>query len=46
MLNRYFTRACEPLLAAGGTVGKFVGDAIMAVFGAPATHPDHARRAL
>jgi adenylate cyclase len=46
MLNCYFTRACEPILAAGGTVDKFVGDAIMAVFGAPATHPDHARRAL
>jgi adenylate cyclase len=46
MLNRYFTRACEPILAAGGTVDKFVGDAIMAVFGAPATHPDHARRAI
>uniref|UniRef100_A0A7C3V1E1 Adenylate/guanylate cyclase domain-containing protein n=1 Tax=Desulfobacca acetoxidans TaxID=60893 RepID=A0A7C3V1E1_9BACT len=46
MLNRYFTRACEPILAVGGTVDKFVGDAIMAVFGAPATHPDHARRAI
>jgi class 3 adenylate cyclase/CHASE2 domain-containing sensor protein len=46
MLNRYFTLACEPILAAGGTVDKFVGDAIMAVFGAPATHPDHARRAV
>jgi class 3 adenylate cyclase/CHASE2 domain-containing sensor protein len=46
MLNRYFTRACEPILTAGGMVDKFVGDAIMAVFGAPATHPDHARRAL
>ena len=46
MLNRYFTQACEPILAAGGTVDKFVGDAIMAVFGAPATHPDHARRAI
>lgn len=46
MLNRYFTLACEPILAAGGTVDKFVGDAIMAVFGAPAAHPDHARRAL
>jgi adenylate cyclase len=46
MLNRYFTRACEPILAAGGTVDKFVGDAIMAVFGAPAIHPDHARRAI
>jgi adenylate cyclase len=46
MLNRYFTLACEPILAAGGTVDKFVGDAIMAVFGAPAAHPDHARRAV
>jgi adenylate cyclase len=46
MLNRYFTLACEPILAAGGTVDKFVGDAIMAVFGAPASHPDHARRAV
>jgi class 3 adenylate cyclase len=46
MLNRYLTRACEPILAAGGMVDKFVGDAIMAVFGAPAAHPDHARRAL
>ena len=46
MLNRYFTRACEPVLAAGGTVDKFVGDAIMAVFGAPAAYPDHARRGI
>jgi class 3 adenylate cyclase len=46
MLNRYLTWACEPILAAGGTVDKFVGDAIMAVFGAPAAHPDHARRAV
>ncbi len=46
MLNTYFSRAIEPILAAGGTVDKFVGDAIMAVFGAPAAHPDHARRAV
>ncbi len=46
MLNRFFSLACEPILAAGGTVDKFVGDAIMAVFGAPAPLPDHARRAL
>lgn len=46
MLNSYFSRACEPILAAGGTVDKFVGDAIMSVFGAPATYPDHARRAV
>jgi class 3 adenylate cyclase len=46
MLNAYFTRACEPILAEGGTVDKYIGDAVMAVFGSPVAYPDHARRAL
>ena len=46
MLNAYFSSICEPILANGGTVDKYIGDAVMAVFGAPAPHPDHARRAL
>jgi adenylate cyclase len=46
MLNNYFSRVCEPILAQGGTVDKFIGDAVMAVFGSPAPHGDHARRAL
>jgi adenylate cyclase len=46
LLNNYFSRACEPILEQGGTVDKFIGDAIMAVFGSPAPHPDHARRAI
>jgi class 3 adenylate cyclase len=46
MLNTYFSRAVEPILEQGGTVDKFIGDAIMAVFGEPANYPDHARRAL
>lgn len=46
MLNAYFTRACEPILQQGGTVDKYIGDAVMAVFGSPVPHPDHARRAL
>jgi class 3 adenylate cyclase len=46
MLNAYFTRACEPILAQGGTVDKYIGDAVMAVFGSPVPHPDHARRAI
>ena len=46
MLNAYFTRVCEPVLAQGGTVDKFIGDAVMAVFGSPVRHPDHARRAV
>jgi adenylate cyclase len=46
MLNAYFTRACGPILAQGGTVDKYIGDAVMAVFGSPVRHPDHARRAV
>ncbi len=46
LLNSYFSRACEPILEHGGTVDKFIGDAIMAVFGSPAPYPDHARRAI
>ena len=46
MLNAYFTRVCEPILAQGGTVDKYIGDAVMAVFGSPVTYPDHARRAV
>jgi class 3 adenylate cyclase/CHASE2 domain-containing sensor protein len=46
MLNAYFTRVCEPILAQGGVVDKFIGDAVMAVFGSPVAYPDHARRAL
>jgi adenylate cyclase len=46
MLNAYFTRVCGPILAEGGTVDKYIGDAVMAVFGSPVRHPDHARRAV
>ena len=46
MLNAYFTRVCEPILEQGGTVDKYIGDAVMAVFGSPVTYPDHARRAV
>ena len=45
-LNEYLQRVCEPILAEGGTVDKFIGDAVMAQFGAPVAHPDHALRAL
>jgi adenylate cyclase len=46
MLNKYLGQACDCILAQGGTVDKFIGDAVMAVFGAPVSYPDHARRAL
>jgi adenylate cyclase len=45
-LNQHRAEMNHVLLAQGGTVMQFVGDAIMAVFGAPLTQPDHATRAL
>jgi adenylate cyclase len=46
MLNAFFSRVCEPILQEGGTVDKFIGDSIMAVFGSPVPYKDHAQRAL
>jgi adenylate cyclase len=46
MLNEYFSRTTEPILAEGGMVNKFIGDAVMAIFGSPVRHSDHALRAL
>jgi class 3 adenylate cyclase len=37
---------CQPIIAAGGTVMAFIGDAVMAVFGAPFPQADHADQAL
>jgi class 3 adenylate cyclase len=45
LLNRYFGLAVPCVLAEGGTVVQFVGDAIMALFNAPVPQPDHALRA-
>jgi class 3 adenylate cyclase/tetratricopeptide (TPR) repeat protein len=42
----YHQRLREELEGYGGTVEKFVGDAVMAVFGAPVTHEDDAERAV
>ncbi len=46
MLNTYLSRVCEPILEHGGTVDKFIGDAVMAVFGSPVHLRNHARHAL
>lgn len=45
-LNQYFERLCQPILANGGTIDKFIGDAVMVQFGAPVAYPDHAARAI
>ncbi len=44
-LNEHRAEMSHAVLAAGGTVMQFVGDAVMAVFGAPLPSDDHARRA-
>ncbi|TMF79166.1 MAG: hypothetical protein E6I18_07575 [Chloroflexi bacterium] len=45
-LARTFTRTREILIAHGATVEKFIGDAVMAVFGVPVAHEDDAERAV
>jgi class 3 adenylate cyclase len=46
MLNRFYDAMAAEIEQAGGTVEKFVGDAVMAAFGAPAALEDHGERAL
>lgn len=45
MLNRCFAVMCDAVFAEQGTLDKFIGDAALAVFGAPIPQPDHAARA-
>ena len=45
LLARYFERMKAIVEAHGGAVEKFIGDAVMAVFGVPAVHEDDALRA-
>lgn len=46
LLNELFSMLSEVVFRHHGTVDKFIGDCIMAVWGAPVSQPDHARRAL
>jgi class 3 adenylate cyclase/tetratricopeptide (TPR) repeat protein len=45
-LTRYFNLATEVITRYGGTVEKFIGDAVMAVWGTPTTREDDAERAV
>ena len=45
LLGRYFERMSGIVESHGGTVEKFIGDAVMAVFGVPQAHEDDALRA-
>src|SRR5215813_5327575 len=46
LLNRFFALALDAVHRYEGTINQFLGDGFMALFGAPLTHEDHARRAV
>jgi adenylate cyclase len=45
-LNEYLQAMTDVVFERDGAVDKYVGDCIMALFGIPVPHPDHARRAV
>jgi adenylate cyclase len=45
LMNEYLTACTDIVTAQGGTLDKYIGDAVVAMFGAPIALPDHAYRA-
>ena len=46
LLNEIFQMVSDCILEQGGTIDKFIGDSVMAYFGAPVPHSDHSLRAV
>jgi adenylate cyclase len=46
LLNRYFSEMTEIIFSFGGTLDKYIGDGLMAIFGAPTATPNDAKNAL
>lgn len=46
LLNKYFTEMSDIIFAHGGTLDKYIGDGLMALFGAPTATPDDAANAM
>lgn len=46
LLNKYFTAMSEIIFAYGGTLDKYIGDGLMALFGAPTASPEDSKNAL
>ncbi|MGE3062709.1 MAG: adenylate/guanylate cyclase domain-containing protein [bacterium] len=46
VINKYFTKMCRIVDKYGGDIDKFIGDAVLVVFGAPVAHEDDPERAI
>jgi adenylate cyclase len=46
LMNRYLTAVTDVVMAHGGTIDKYIGDAVMAFWNAPLDDPDHAANAV